>query len=119
MTASTVRCSMPAWIYLVEMGDYFDSVIKPRIAKVVYSEGWKAMKLPNVEANTGFDYECRPADGVCQATETGTEGPVANGIRIDIETGEYACLGAYKPVTTQGFDGAEITVGCRASQTKD
>jgi adenine-specific DNA-methyltransferase len=26
---------------LVEMGDYFDTVLKPRIAKVVYSEGWK------------------------------------------------------------------------------
>lgn len=26
---------------LVEMGDYFDTVMKPRIAKVVYSEDWK------------------------------------------------------------------------------
>lgn len=26
---------------LVEMDDYFDTVMKPRIAKVVYSEGWK------------------------------------------------------------------------------
>ncbi|WP_334190487.1 DNA methyltransferase [Noviherbaspirillum sp.] len=26
---------------LVEMGDYFDTVLKPRIAKVVYSESWK------------------------------------------------------------------------------
>ncbi len=26
---------------LVEMGDYFDQVLKPRIAKVVYSESWK------------------------------------------------------------------------------
>lgn len=26
---------------LVEMGDYFDTVMKPRIAKVVYSENWK------------------------------------------------------------------------------
>jgi adenine-specific DNA-methyltransferase len=26
---------------LVEMGDYFDTVLKPRIAKVVYSETWK------------------------------------------------------------------------------
>ncbi|MGE4585589.1 MAG: DNA methyltransferase [Sphaerochaeta sp.] len=26
---------------LVEMGDYFDKVLKPRIAKVVYSESWK------------------------------------------------------------------------------
>lgn len=26
---------------LVEMGDYFDSVLKPRIAKVAYSETWK------------------------------------------------------------------------------
>ena len=26
---------------LVEMGDYFDTVLKPRIAKVIYSENWK------------------------------------------------------------------------------
>ena len=26
---------------LIEMGDYFDTVLKPRIAKVVYSESWK------------------------------------------------------------------------------
>jgi adenine-specific DNA-methyltransferase len=26
---------------LVEMGDYFDKMLKPRIAKVVYSESWK------------------------------------------------------------------------------
>jgi adenine-specific DNA-methyltransferase len=26
---------------LVEMGDYFDTVLKPRIAKVIYSESWK------------------------------------------------------------------------------
>jgi adenine-specific DNA-methyltransferase len=26
---------------LVEMGDYFDTILKPRIAKVVYSESWK------------------------------------------------------------------------------
>lgn len=26
---------------LVEMGDYFDTVLKPRIAKVVYSKDWK------------------------------------------------------------------------------
>src|SRR5690606_23304349 len=26
---------------LVEMGEYFDSVTKPRIQKVIYSEGWK------------------------------------------------------------------------------
>lgn len=26
---------------LVEMGDYFDTVLKPRISKVIYSESWK------------------------------------------------------------------------------
>ncbi len=29
---------------LVEMGDYFDTVLKPRIQKVVYSKGWKEGK---------------------------------------------------------------------------
>jgi adenine-specific DNA-methyltransferase len=32
---------------LVEMGDYFDSVTKPRIAKVVYSSDWKDGKPVN------------------------------------------------------------------------
>lgn len=36
---------------LVEMGDYFDSVTKPRITKVVYSENWKDGKP--VARNTG------------------------------------------------------------------
>lgn len=38
---------------LVEMGDYFETVLKPRIAKVVYSERWKDGRPQNVE---------RPAD---------------------------------------------------------
>jgi adenine-specific DNA-methyltransferase len=25
----------------VEMGDYFDTVLKPRILKVIYSKDWK------------------------------------------------------------------------------
>jgi len=29
---------------LIEMGDYFDTVLKPRISKVVYSENWKGGK---------------------------------------------------------------------------
>ncbi len=32
---------------LVEMGDYFDTVLKPRISKVVYSEDWKDGKPQN------------------------------------------------------------------------
>jgi len=82
--------------------------------KMIYSGGWNEMKLPNVEASTGFDYECLPADGACQAIETGKKGPSGNGIRIDIETGAYDCLGAYKPVTTEGFDGTLVTVACQA-----
>jgi len=31
---------------LIEMGDYFDTVLRPRIAKVIYSENWKDGK-PN------------------------------------------------------------------------
>ena len=33
---------------LVEMGEYFDTVLKPRIAKVIYTENWKEGK-PNGE----------------------------------------------------------------------
>jgi len=32
---------------LVEMGDYFDSVLKPRIQKVIYSDSWKDGKPTN------------------------------------------------------------------------
>ena len=35
---------------LVEMGNYFDTVLKPRIAKVVYSEGWQNGK-PIIRSN--------------------------------------------------------------------
>ena len=37
---------------LVEMGDYFDTVLKPRIAKVIYSDTWKDGKPVN--RNTGI-----------------------------------------------------------------
>lgn len=40
---------------LVEMGDYFDTVLKPRISKVIYSENWKNGK-PTTR-NTGI-YHC-------------------------------------------------------------
>ncbi|MDD5090721.1 MAG: site-specific DNA-methyltransferase [Candidatus Wallbacteria bacterium] len=39
---------------LVEMGDYFDTVLKPRIAKVVYSESWKDGKP--VARHTGISH---------------------------------------------------------------
>jgi len=39
---------------LVEQGDYFDAVLKPRIQKVVYSEGWKNGKATSPE--TGISH---------------------------------------------------------------
>lgn len=42
---------------LVEMGDYFDTVLKPRIAKVVYSESWKEGK-PTAR-DTGISHCCK------------------------------------------------------------
>ena len=39
---------------LVEMGDYFDTVLKPRIQKVVYSKDWKDGKPQN--RNTGVSH---------------------------------------------------------------
>ena len=35
---------------LVEMGDYFDSVLRPRISKVVYSKNWKNSKPTSRES---------------------------------------------------------------------
>lgn len=39
---------------LVEMGDYFDTVLKPRISKVVYSKDWKGGKPKN--RDTGISH---------------------------------------------------------------
>ncbi|VTR65202.1 conserved hypothetical protein [Desulfosarcina cetonica] len=39
---------------LVEMGDYFDSVLKPRLQKAVYSENWKNGKP--VDRHTGISH---------------------------------------------------------------
>ena len=39
---------------LVEMGDYFDTVLKPRIAKVVYSQNWKNGKP--ADRHTGISH---------------------------------------------------------------
>lgn len=39
---------------LVEMGDYFSEVTKPRIAKVIYSDGWKDGKP--TDRNTGISH---------------------------------------------------------------
>jgi len=39
---------------LVEMGDYFDTVLKPRIAKVVYSQNWKNGKP--TDRHTGISH---------------------------------------------------------------
>lgn len=82
--------------------------------KVTYSDGWRAMKLPEIDASAGFDYECLMDEGVCQAIETGGKGDSGNGVRIDIETGIYDCMGVYKPVTTEGFDGELVTVACQS-----
>ncbi|MGD9819550.1 MAG: site-specific DNA-methyltransferase, partial [Desulfomonilaceae bacterium] len=42
---------------LVEMGDYFDTVLKPRVSKVVYSESWKDGK-PTAH-HTGISHCCK------------------------------------------------------------
>ena len=39
---------------LVEMGDHFDTVLKPRIAKVIYSQNWKDGKP--TERNSGISH---------------------------------------------------------------
>lgn len=41
---------------LVEMADYFDTVLKPRIAKVIFSENWKEGKpVPSADSDEGRD----------------------------------------------------------------
>ncbi|WP_456323955.1 site-specific DNA-methyltransferase, partial [Hydrogenimonas sp.] len=44
---------------LVEMGEYFDTVTKPRIQKVIYSDNWKEGKPQDKEGNSHmFKYIC-------------------------------------------------------------
>lgn len=41
---------------LVEQGEYFDTVLKPRVQKVIYSENWKDGKpMPSEKASDGFN----------------------------------------------------------------
>lgn len=42
---------------LIEMGNYFDTVLKPRIAKVVYSDNWKEGKP--IARHTGISHCCK------------------------------------------------------------
>ena len=83
--------------------------------KMLYSDGWNAMKLPSVEASAGFDFECLPTEHVCRALEPGKTGQAASGIQIDLGTGIFSCLGIYKPVTTEGYDSVPVVVACQAS----
>ena len=94
---------------------YKDISAKKSGGKMIYSDGWNAMKLPSLEASTGFDFKCLPAEHACRALEPGKTGLAASGIRIDLETGIFSCLGSYKPVTTEGFDGVPVVVACQAS----
>ncbi|MEA1970105.1 MAG: site-specific DNA-methyltransferase, partial [Thermodesulfobacteriota bacterium] len=43
---------------LVEMGDYFDTVLKPRISKVVYSENWKDGKPTTRHTGISHCFKC-------------------------------------------------------------
>lgn len=41
---------------LVEQGEYFDTVLKPRVQKVIYSENWKNGKpMPSEKQSNGFN----------------------------------------------------------------
>lgn len=42
---------------LIEMGEHFDTVLKPRIAKVIYSNSWKEGKPTS--RNTGISHFCK------------------------------------------------------------
>lgn len=93
---------------------YKDASAKISDGKWVYSDGWRALKLPGVETSSGFDYECVASKFFCRALESEKESPFTSGIQIDIKTGAFSCLGSYKPVTTEGFNGAPVVVACQA-----
>lgn len=109
----TLRRAQTVYRQETGAGVFRDVAVRRNGGKMVYSEGWKAMKLPEADLKTGFDYECAPAEGSCRALETGKEGPASSGIRIDIESGVFTCLGTYRSVTTEGFDGKPVVVACQ------
>jgi len=95
-------------------GSYRAISAKNISGQVVYSGGWADLRLPEVDAGTGFDFECLSDDGACVAVESGQSISSGNGIRIDIETGAYECFGSFIPVTTEGFGGELITIACQS-----
>lgn len=78
-----------------------------------YSENWKSLNYPLLRDSLRFNFRCS-AEGVCQAMELKGDAETGNGIGCDVGSGEYQCYGEFIPVTTSGFDGAEIVVGCKA-----
>ena len=87
---------------------------KTNHGKTFYSDDWRAMRLPDVLPQTGFDYECLSEEVSCRALESGKESSPRSGIQIDMNTGVFSCLGDYKPVTTEGLDGSSVVVACQA-----
>ena len=51
---------------LVEQGEYFDTVLKPRVQKVIYSENWKDGKPVPSEKQADKDGQYTPYKGVSQ-----------------------------------------------------
>ncbi|HNX68135.1 MAG TPA: hypothetical protein PLL75_03230 [Candidatus Omnitrophota bacterium] len=81
--------------------------------KVVYSEGWNKLRLPPVDPQGNFNYLCSAAQDFCEAREVRDGILTGNRIRIVMSAGTYACFGGYKSVTTRGFNGEPLVVGCR------
>lgn len=89
---------------LIEMGDYFDTLTKPRIQKVVYSSNWKEGKPQDTDGQSHiFKYmeleqyedtldniEFLDSDGQIQATIFGMKDYMLNYF-LDFETKESAC----------------------------
>lgn len=83
-----------------------------RQGRFQYSEGWKRLSLPAIREGLGFNFRCS-ADGTCLAMEVRGDSETGSGIGCDVSSGDYECYGEFAPVTTQGFDGSEVVVGCK------
>lgn len=78
-----------------------------------YSPGWAKLNMPKIRESLPFNFRCGE-DGLCVAMEVEKGRETGSGIGCDAGTGAFRCYGAFQPVTTQGFNGTEIVVGCQS-----
>lgn len=98
-----------------EAGSFVEVSAMKNKGRFQYSDGWSRLDLPVIRENLGFNFRCS-ADDICRAMEVKQGIETGNGMGCDVTTGEYECYGDFVSVTTRGFDGTDIVVGCKAPE---